>query len=209
MTMMLPLSALSTAVGPTPIVTGIGAPIIAQAILAASLMPVPNGKGIDLQNARGVLTIVSGILFILGSAAYLPNIDDFISLSSKGGWLFTIGSLGYVINDAIELYMVSHGYDHHRKKKNNRGGKNNDDDAVCRWEDIISGVNAASSSVVQTDVSDAIPSLLNIFGERASKLPAPDVSALALKYTHLHPMSCISVISLGLCLYRFAHVSFG
>lgn len=50
------------------------------------------------------LYLIGGIGFVLGSAMYFPS----ISQATAGGWLFTIGSLGFFIADGLEWSTNNH-----------------------------------------------------------------------------------------------------
>lgn len=45
--------------------------------------------------------LIGGITFAIGSYQYFPGVSDY----ELGGWLFTIGSLGFAIADAMEWWM--------------------------------------------------------------------------------------------------------
>lgn len=45
--------------------------------------------------------LIGGITFAIGSYQYFPGVADYV----LGGWLFTIGSAGFMIADALEWWM--------------------------------------------------------------------------------------------------------
>jgi hypothetical protein len=44
--------------------------------------------------------LIGGITFAIGSYQYFPSVSDFV----LGGWLFTVGSAGFLIADLLEWY---------------------------------------------------------------------------------------------------------
>jgi YrhK-like protein len=60
--------------------------------------PIP--LSLSWRIVHAMLYTIGGITFLLGSLYYFPSMTDY----ELGGWLFTIGSIGFLIADLMEWY---------------------------------------------------------------------------------------------------------
>ena len=51
---------------------------------------------------HGINYMLGGILFVLGSLCYFPEISKYVNGDVAGGWLFTVGSTNFLLADVTE-----------------------------------------------------------------------------------------------------------